>query len=445
MGTGKRRSIDVWGTRLRAIFVEVRTSFWFVPILAAALGLGSAVLALWLENHTEVKDLLPNFIYSLTHESARALLATIVGSLVSAVTLIFSLTMVALTMAVGQFGPRVITDFLRSQRSQRSSGIIVGTIVYCVTILWSLPAHGDHVPIIAMLGACAAAVLAVGNLLSFIQFISHELRVSTQVSRLRRGIESSFSDAEPTSARTAVLADPPKPQGSSATLRSRRTGYIRILNLDSLVRLARAHSVLVEVIEPPGAYVMAGTPLLRIRPGTAPDPHLSSDLLSAFAIGPSRTNDDDPLFRTDQMLDVALRALSPGINDPHTAVTCLDHLLGTVPRVAAMRDEGVWADEDGTPRVWLPTIRLDTFLERALPPIYDAGADQVIVARHTQVVLRRLAEHLRDPAQLLLVRDHADRAMALARSALADPGSVSVVEEAHARVLRELAERPDPS
>lgn len=369
--------------------------FWVLPVV---LTIGSGLLGVALPVlDRSLSDSVP-WLFQGGPDGARALLGTIASAMISVTGLVFSITMVVLQLASSQFTPRVLGSFLDSRVTQSTLGVFVGTFVYALTILRSVQGESDgvedFVPQTSVTFAFLFVLASVGWFLAFIQHITSSIRVSEVV--------LGTADATRTVVeRTFPKDPPPQPDMDRAELLHRRTvavgdrhGHLRAIDLDGLVRYATQHDVVVEVLAAAGEFLPEGGPLAVVHaasPVVLTD-ELAHDVGRAVSLSRERVVDQDPAFGLRKLVDVAERALSPGVNDPTTASQVVD-AEHRVLRVAVQRHDppARLCDDDGVVRVVHRPQTVAQLLELAVAEIAHWGSDSLQVPTRLRTMLDDLA------------------------------------------------------
>lgn len=398
--------------RLREV---LETSFWFVPILMlfASVILALVLIAVDRRYDPGVKNSL-DWAYSGGPEGARSLLSTIAGSMITAASVTFSLASVALSIASQQYGSRVLRNFMRDKITQILLGTFVATFLYSVLVVRSIRgtsnadgslSSGGFVPSISVTGAIA---LSLASLVLLIYFI-HHISASIQASRIVRVIADDMADAIPRlypSQTGQPLAQPVSgpaldqlQQRGCLPVTAPCSGYLQSLDLDALLALATKEVVVLELSVKPGDHLLAGDELARVLGATQLPSRSIEHIRNAFLVGGERTPLQDIRYQFQQLTDVIIRALSPGINDPFTAVNGIDELaagialLGSRGPVAAQRQ-----DPRGDLRLLLNTPSLGEVLDETVGHIVLYGAGDRFVMAALRRVLAVAERHACSPS-----------------------------------------------
>lgn len=404
-----------------AIWEDVQTSLWFLPGVFTTGGAALAWTVLRLDRWAADSELAPiAWAFSGGADSARQLLSTIAGSVITITGVTFSMTMVALVLAAGQYSPRILRTFTRDRVSQAVLGTFAATFVYTLLVLRSIRGGDEaYVPAVGVTVAIALAIASLGLFLLFIHHITTSIQASSVIRSVaeetRREIDRLFTAAEsPVGPARISATAAPVPEGFRILADS--SGYIETVDTDALVRAAREADTVLDLRIGPGDFASEGTPI-AVAADPADGEALAEAVRGALSRGRQRTVRDDPAYGFRQLVDIAIKALSPGINDPATACNAIDH-IGALLASLADRDWPTteFKDEDGVVRLRTPSASFDDYLELACAPIRHYGrGDRATLGRlldalaQTAVVTRRGDRREAIRAQARLVADTIER------------------------------------
>lgn len=320
------------------LFSRLRVSYWFIPLIVTLLGVALALVLLSVDVATDFKptgavgQVLPS-----SPEGARALLSAIISSMVTAISVTFSVTIVALTVAAQHFGPRVLNKFVRHTPAQVVLGTFIATFMYAVLVLSAVEGTeaAADVPILAVSGGIGLVILSMGALIYYVHYISTALQVGELAADVAEDFRTSLqsfygADGDGQGSNSPLVPDPPEDVAAIPALES---GYMQRVDYSALVELAARSDACVWIRREPGAFCVIGAPIALIAPPAACDDRFAAAVRRACVAGRDRTLWHDPEFAVKQLVEIALRALSPGINEPFTAMTCIDRLTdGWRPR-----------------------------------------------------------------------------------------------------------------
>jgi uncharacterized membrane protein len=327
---------------------NLRSSFWFVPSLVVA---DSIIIALALIEADLVWGdrwlaQVPR-LFGIEAEGARQMLSTLAGSMMTVMGITFSMTLVALALASTQYTSRVLRNFMRSGVTQGALGIFAGIFTYCLIVLRSIRGgEAAFVPSLAVFFAFVLSIVGVVVLVYFIHHIASSIQASSIIASVAKetmvAIERLFPEKlgqEPDEA-GGKESQPVLPLLDERTwypVPSEVSGYVQSVDDDAMLRLAQDRKTIVRMEHGVGAFVVQDTPLASLALAYPPDRETTSALHGIYDVSNYRTIEQDPAFGIRQIVDIALKALSPGINDTSTALMCVDHLTAILARLADRR------------------------------------------------------------------------------------------------------------
>lgn len=355
----------------------VRTGFWAIPAGCVVLAVVLAVLILRLDRSMD-KDLA--FTFGAGPDGAREVLSAISTSMITFTGLVFSITIVVLQLTSSQFSPRVLRTFLRDRQTQLSLGTFVATFVYSMTVLRTVNSGNEDafVPAAATTVALALLLVSVGVFVGYIHHVATAIQVSSILASIGaetcRTIDERYPPGD-LADQTAAGRTVDRPGGPpSAVVPARESGVVTYLDTHRLVRLAERADVVLRTGLRPGSFVPQGAPMLEI----IGDPAALdvAAVTGAVVLSRERTMQQDVAFGIRQLVDIAERALSPGTNDPTTAVQALDQLHDVLRRLATRNlGDGLYRDSRGRPRLATTAETLNDYFELAIGEIEQYGRD----------------------------------------------------------------------
>ena len=419
--------------RLLKLWIQTRESYWFFPSVMAvsAVVFSFFTTAIDARLDTDWPENIP-FVYSNQPDGARALLATVAGSMITVTGITFSLTLLAVSHATGQFGPRLLTNFMRDRGNQITLGTFVATFLYCLMVLRTVrnaeePATasdpvneplGAFVPHISVLTAILFTVASVGVLIYFIHHIPESIRLSNVVARIGRELLSMIPELFPES----IAHDHP----ATATRDPRRElpdhfvelatevpadadGYVQAIDEKGIVESAKQHDLIIQLCARPGDFVSRGQTLVLVSPSEKIDDEVRGQLQAAFAQGAHRTSAQNALFLVDQLVEVASRALSPGVNDPMTAMTCIDWLQSVLIQLTQREPpDSCRFDDSGQLRIIAEPVTFGEFCESIFDQLRPYFAGDRNAALHMLRMIENVvaAAHKEDQREVLIGYAH---------------------------------------
>ena len=422
------RLLNLWG--------RVRSSYWFVPTLMALLAVGLSILMIILDSRVN-----PEFVGSLTWiylnqpEGARALLSTVAGSMITVAGVTFSIVMVALSLASSQFGPRLLGNFMRDTGNQVVLGTFVATFIYCLLILRTVRSAEEpgavFVPHLSVTLAVVLATLSIGVFIYFVHHTAESIQLSNIVARVAHDLETRlkkhyqerplFPDALG-QARPQRVPDPLPDPDEAAVVPSPGNGYLQTVDEDALLELAQKYDVILGLAALPGSFFFKGSPLLWVWPESTKNTDLFTALQQHVALGVDRNPSQDLDFLFDQLVEVGLRALSPGVNDQFTAMMCIDRIAEGLYLLSGRELPSPYRfDETGALRAIVPVLEPTRLVEDTLGPLRRYGADSLLVSSHLLRTIGRLASLIREPRLRTALLREAERVKACGCEKLMEP------------------------
>ena len=392
-GSGGRRPVlDPW--RREAL----RTTLWVVPAAMVAAAILLFGVTYGLDRAIANGRLsLPGWAIAGEADASRQVLIGIAAAVITVAGVMFSITILALQLASQQFGPRMLRNFIRDVGTQVSLGAFVATFVYSVLTLGSV-AHGSA-GFVPHLSVTVALVLTLGDLGVLIYFIHHvatSIQVTSVIAGIARDFRSTLRTLQNETAR--MVPGQPDPDAEARELsarlddanglvRARTPGFLQSVGHDQLVRIAASSGATIQLLHRPGHFLVEGQPLARVWPADAAQV-VADTLDRAHIVGSSRTLTQDLGFAVDQLVEVAIRAISPAVNDPFTALNCIDWLGDCLCRAGrGPLPGGLYRDPDGVVRLVDRTITFDGLVRKASDKIRQS-------ARGMPAVLIRQLENL---------------------------------------------------
>jgi len=395
-------------TRLIELSENVRGSYWFLPTLLACAGvaLGLSLVLLdarlgdaWLGRY--------EWFYGSRPEGARSMLSTIAGSTITVAGVVFSITLAAVTYASGQFGPRLLGNFMRDRGNQASLGVFIGTYLYCLVVLRTIRSAEEisadtggavrdaFVPHLAMFAGLALAIASTAVLIYFVHHVTSGIHINNVIARVGRDLIAQIrrrsEEDDPKSGPTS----PPSLSGKAKPIVATKTGYIEAIDFDALLKIASRHDLVLRPVRRAGDFVADGWTLLEAHSSASISDRMMEECTSVVTVGRQRTAQQDLRFGFDELVEIAARALSPGVNDPFTAIACIDWLgaaLGELDRRPPPPTQ--MADDDGIVRIFLHPLDFEDYLGAAFGQVRSYVAADPNARAHTLNTLKELASHL---------------------------------------------------
>ncbi|RJP81043.1 MAG: DUF2254 domain-containing protein [Candidatus Zixiibacteriota bacterium] len=443
-------------TKLLNIWESLKTNFWFVPTLMATTSVVLATLLINLDAviQTDLTNVFSIF-YTGSPDGAREVLGVIAGSMITVAGVVFSITMVALTLASNQFGPRLLRNFMRDTGNKIVLGTFISTFIYCLIVMRTIRGNeGDEfVPHVAVTFGVVLALAGIGVLIYFIHHASASIqadRVVTAVyDELNEGIKNIFpehSGANPDEASADIeeIHLPEEENRPSYSIQSEVEGYIQAVNSDGLMKIAMENGLVLQLSRRPGKFVPRGGELVRIWPEEHVTERMEKSIRKAFIIGHQRTPEQDVEFSMNQLVEVAVRSLSPSLNDPFTAIICLDYLGAALCQIAERPIPSRYRfDDQGNLRVIADSETFSGMMDAALNQIRQNGIRSVAVTVRLLETLEQIARKAERNEQRIAVWRHAVMVLRAAEESLQEVADLDDVRERYQALADILGEKEE--
>jgi len=405
--------------RLRSLQRDLLDSLWFTPTVIA-LGYAALALVLLRADQALGLDTQGRDAWAVGGaDGARGVLFAIAGTTLSVLGVVFSLTIVVLQIASAQFTPRVMRNLTGDRGTQVVLGVFLGTFTYALLVLRAVRSPGENgggagfVPVTAVAVAIVLALISIGFMIYTINHVARSVQVAVIIKRvthdtlelLNEPLASEVDEQHHSGLAGRALLEEPR-----ETIATQRDGYLEAIDAEALLAAVEMRGLVVRTEVLVGSFLLSGAPLATVWPQGLVDADLAERLRSAFVIGPERTRQQDVELGIRQLADIAVRALSPAINDPTTATLCIDRLGQLLVR-AASRDETEVVTGPGGGRVVLRGPSFARLTDVAFTQIRHYGAGDSLVATHLMTTLGEVAvrvsviqqEPLREQAAALLM------------------------------------------
>lgn len=396
---------------LRQIYYDADRSLYARPAIILLVLAALAVVLPIAEEHVAVFRLLSKRLtWAVPDEPAavQVVLGTIAGSVMTVVSIVYSMLIVALSLASTQFSPRILVGFMRDRTSQRILGLFIGTFTYCLLVLRSTHTVPEpFVPTTSVFGALLLALTCLGSLLFFVHHIALAIQANYIVDRIAAETEGLIDAALPDKPAPEVDVPALPPAKPGYVVRATQSGYVQLVAVDELANIAREHEVTLHIMRHMGQFVPEGA-LLAIS-NEPLEEEACTACRNAFDLGPVRTMQDDFEFGIRQIVDIALKAISPAVNDPSTAVTCIDHLSRLLGRITRRGETEMVRLDETTQRVLvvLPVQGFSRAMDLALNQIRQYGKSDVAVLLRLARALTDIADMTENPAHSAVILRHA--------------------------------------
>ncbi|GJL53651.1 MAG: hypothetical protein NPIRA02_07830 [Nitrospirales bacterium] len=438
-------------TRINNVWTQIRSSLWLIPAVLTASVIALAFLTLFVDRYSTVARVLQDqWLFTIGPQGARTLMATVAGSVIGIAGVSFSITIVALTLASSQFGPRLLNNFMKDMTNQMVLGIFIATFIYGLLVLGAIRESEAHVfvPQISIKVGIVLTFISLGTFIYFIHHISASIHAETIMTDVSHDLEKSIMQLFPEKvghdhARTKSSATPSLPQNFEQHARSivaPSSGYLQAIDHQEMLALATEHDLLIYVQHRPGEFIVTHETLARIWPPHHKEDALLRKIAHTFLIGSQRTDEQDVEFALHQLVEIALRALSPGINDPFTAIGCIDRLGGCLSLLSDRTlPSGYRYDETNTLRVVAHPITMDGIFDAAFNQICQDGGACVAVGLRLLETFGVLASRTNTPTMQAPIRRHAQMVKDEMSRRIQEEADLQEVEKRYEEIQKRLS------
>lgn len=416
------------------------TNFWLIPsmevVAAVALFWGTLQVDRAVYHHTLT---LPAWVEAGSADTAREILLAVAAAIMTVIGINFSVTIVTLTLASTQFGPRMLRNFIRDRGTQLTLGTFVATAVYCVLVLLAIgPAeHGEFVPHFSVSMVFGLVLLDLAVLIYFLHHIAVAIQLPFVIANIAGDLARYLKVRRPDipMRRRPELDDLQEVSELVATVASAgsvvptpKGGYLQAIRHDMLVQMASEFDGVIHVPCRPGNFLVEGSELVGVWPPHAAD-QVTRCLKRALITGPVRTLAQDPAFAIDQLVEIAIRALSPAVNDTYTAMTCVDWLGNTLCQLSRVwTPDQAYRDSTGRIRVICEQVSYENLMQRSFDKIRQASNGMPALYMRQLEALKAIMDQTTDPRHADILIDQANMIQRACAETVPEHGDRAAVE-----------------
>ncbi|MBD2015241.1 DUF2254 domain-containing protein [Microcoleus sp. FACHB-53] len=439
--------------KLGKLWDSLHSSYWFVPTLMAGMAIALAFTMLSLDRAGKSGSIEKlSWIYTGGPDGARTMLSTIAGSMITVAGTAFSITIVALTLASSQFGPRLLRNFMQDTGNQVVLGTFIATFIYCLLVLRTV--RGDNynvfVPQISVTVAIVLALASIGVLIYFIHHASTTIQASHVIGEVGSDLDKAtnrlfpqkMGQNLPETRRRWVEEIPVGFDKEAAPVLATQSGYIQAIDDEKLMKVAKSKDLLMRLKLRPGKFVVQGSELLMVWPGERVNEKLTQQINNVFILGKERTDQQDIEFCINELVEVALRAISPGINDPFTAIQCIDQLSAGLCRLAERDFPSPYRyDDDNNLRVIADPVTFARLTDDAFNQIRQYSKSDVAVRIRMLEAIAVIATHTHKKKDRTALLRHAQVLQDSSREEVSQECDRACIEEQYLAAVKALEQR----
>lgn len=432
--------------KLLFFWKELLATFWFLPVSILISSVILAMGSVYLDNTVSIsQDGWFRFFIVNSPDSARTILSTISGAMIGVAGTVFSVTLVALTLASSQFGPRLIKKFMYVRLNQVVLGTYISTYLYCLIVLIAIKGSEDYmfIPSISILIAILTAIV---NIILLIVFI-HQIAVSIQADKvvsdisnfISNQVETLFPERMGDEKEIYTEIDVKKEISSYSkriSFKSPKGGYLQYIDGESLMEVVSENDLLFDLNFRPGAFLVKGLEIGFIHSNQELKKEQLEKIQDQFVIGEVKTAQQDLEYSIHQMVEIAARALSPGVNDPFTAIACVDNLTATLSYLAQVKFPSKYRhDSEGKLRIMADTIDFDGALDASFNQIRQfAGGSPSVIIRLMEALITIKSFVQEESQEKSLVR-HAEMVFRLGQDTMSEKNDLEDLRTRAKKIL----------
>ncbi len=431
---------------LRSGLELIRSSLWFVPATLITLSIALAAFTVWVDSVVISGHGGKWVFFSGGSAGARAVLSTIAGSMITVAGVTFSITIVALTLASSQFGPRLLRNFMRDRFNQFVLGTFLGTFVYCLLTLGAAGGtyDGSFVPHLSVIAGILLAILSLSVFVLFIHHVSISIQPEWVIASVRAEFNSVCASLFPESVQDTATPAPTSDEARALAwfekegqpIVASRSGYVVAVDMKSMLSASSNADIVVKMLHRPGDFVIEGAPLLIARPAAHVTDEATSALRNLYIVRDQRTPLKDVEFAIEQLVEIALRALSTGINDPFTAISCVDY-LGAQIALLAGREFPVrfWYDESGTLRVIADVLTFASVVDTAFNQIRQHALTNVSVLIRILEAIGNVTLAVKRASDVEVLRHHTELVYTVGKANIPEESDLDDLQTQYRKTL----------
>ncbi len=427
---------------------ELKATFWFVPVIIIITSILLSLGLVYLDGQVTLpQDGIVRFFFASSPDSARSILSTISGAMMGVAGTVFSITLVALTLASSQFGPRLIKNFMYVRLNQVVLGAYVSTYLYCLLVLNAVQDSNDYI-FIPSISILVAIIAAITNIILLIVFI-HQIAISLQADKvisdisefLSKQIKTLFPEKKEEikeSEENLNLSAAISVYHNRISLKSPKSGYLQHINREALIESLNENNSLLELFYRPGGHLVEGVEIGLLYSNSHLEKDALKKILNQFEIGKTKTPQQDLEFSIHQMVEIALRALSPGINDPYTAIACIDNLTATMSYLAQAKFPSKYLfDEEENLRIIADILEFEGVLDAAFNQIrqFSGGSPAVII--RLMEALTTISNFTKNESHKKAVIQHATMVFSIGKQTIKEQNDLDDLTKRAEKILQE--------
>jgi uncharacterized membrane protein len=437
--------------KLGKLWDSLHSSYWFLPTIFTLLAIALAFTMLWLDRQGYYGPIEEwGWIYTGGANGAREVLSSVASSTIGIAATAFSITIVALQLAASNFGPRLLRNFMQDTGNQIVLGTFIGTFIYSLLVLRTIRGDGDDydsfVPQLSVTVGLILAIASIGVLIYFIHHATTIIQVSHVISETHADLDSAIDRLFPEKiGQGASQWEQPVKQlpvdfnSNVYGIKAKSNGYLQAIDNEELMKLACKHDWLLRLNYRPGQFIVKGSELMMVYPRERVTRKLLKKLNDAFILGKERTEQQDVEFPIEQLVEIALRAISPAVNDPFTAIRCIDRLGAGLSRLAQRNFPSPYRYDKGQNlRVIAERVTFAGLVDTAFNQIRQYGKSDVAVTIRLLEAIATIARYMSTQKEREILLRHAEMIRRDSQQTISEELDKRDVEERYLTIKKEL-------
>jgi uncharacterized membrane protein len=432
---------------------SLRSSYWFLPGILALSGMALAFIMLTLDRSEQLQIQEVHWIYTGGPDGARGLLSAVAGSMVTVAATAFSITIVALQLASSNFGPRLLRNFMQDTGNQIVLGTFIATFLYCLLVLRTVRGedYNFFVPQLSVTVGIVLTIASIGVLIYFIHHASTIIQASHVIESVATDLDQAIERLYPDRVGQS-LPEPPQKMGKlpqnfaaeACSVQANHTGYLQAIDDETLMKIACKYDLLLQLNVRPGAFVIKGSNLATVYPGERVNRMLCQQINTTFLLGRERTEQQDVSFPLNQLVEIALRAISPAINDPFTAIRCIDRLSAGLSYLAQREFPSPYRyDKAHHLRIIAEPTTFEDLVDDAFNEIRSYGRSDTAVSLRLLDAIARIATYTNNSNYRLILQHHANLVEQSCREGLSQEEDYKRLKKRYQEVTKMLLPQPN--
>jgi uncharacterized membrane protein len=440
--------------RIIVFYENLRENFWLLPSFMVIVAIALSIGLVYLDRSYENEQIYAiRWFYTGGAEGARDLLSTVATAMMTVAGVTFSITIVALSIASSQFGPRLLRNFMRDTGNQVVLGTFISTFIYCLMVLRTVRGADEayFVPYISVTVAIFLAIAGLVVLIYFIHHVSGSINADNVISLIQKDLDKAIEKLYPDNEKHGLENEentsqdvPEEIEQEGMSIRAPQSGYVQGIDYDQLMEIAKSGDLVMDIITRAGLFVDRDSEIIRIWPDKPLENNNREEIQNTVLIGPRRARVQDVEYEFTQLVEIAVRALSPSLNDPFTAIAAIDQLGVALAKMAGRNIPPAHRrDEDGKLRLMLNVVTFKGVVDTAFNQIRQYGRSAVSIVIRLLETLTVIANHTDDARKHEVLKRQGEMIWNSSQEAIHEASDLEDIRSRYLSLLKVInGERP---